>query len=217
MQAQRADPNSAFNNRRDPNHASAVSDMALGYKFMAGELTQSDEKEIVTEWHEATQESEVANPYDELKEVYASADYKRAVELQRGKIMGAASKLNLPENAAARAAWDKAEQIQRAIKAAEPVRQDRDYAGNPKSPGGRMPDTGRYISSMARELSKLPPVEQAHRSRELIAGIRADKSHPYNLPGDPRHKQAVAEMKLLYEGQYYEGDGKPIIEGEEPK
>ena len=159
----------------------------------------------------------MANPFDELKEVYASADYKRAVELQRGKIMGAVSKLDLPENRAARAAWDKAEQIQRAIKAAEPVRQDRDYAGNPKSPGGRMPDTGRYISTTARELSKLPPVEQAHRSRELIAGIRADKSHPYNLPGDPRHKQAVAEMKLLYQGQYYEGDGKPIIEGEEPK
>jgi hypothetical protein len=131
--------------------------------------------------------------------------------------MGTPNKLDLPENRAARAAWDKATQIERAIKAAEPKRQDRDYAGNPKSPGGVMPDTSRYISTTARGLAKLPPLEQAHRSRELIAGIRNNKQHPYNLPNHPAHKQAVAEVQMLYQGQYYQDDGKPIIEDESQK
>jgi hypothetical protein len=217
MKAQCADPKSAFNDRRHPDYAAAVSDMTLAYRWLGGEISEADEKEIVTEWHQAVQENEVSNPFDDLSEIYRSPDYKRAVELQRGRIMGTPNKLDLPENRAARAAWDKATQIERAIKAAEPKRQDRDYAGNPKSPGGVMPDTSRYISTTARGLAKLPPLEQAHRSRELIAGIRNDKQHPYNLPNHPAHKQAVAEVQMLYQGQYYQDDGKPIIEDESQK
>lgn len=215
VEAMQSDPASAYRDRKNPDHQQTVEEVALAYKFLNNELSPQDETEIVQEWHAAEEVTEVANPFDELRELYHDQTYLRAKEILRE--IGGRAKLNQPEFSRERAALAREDEINRAIKAAEPKRQDRDYAGNPKSPGGRMPDTSRYISTTTRELSKLPPVEQAHRSRELIANIRADKSHPYNLPNDPRHKQAVAEVQMLYQGQYYEGDGKPIIENEEPK
>ena len=86
MREMRADPNRPINHRRHPDHAQAVSEMALGYKFMAGELTESDEKEIVTEWHEATQENEVTNAlllHQEIAQILGTPEGR--IALQRSK------------------------------------------------------------------------------------------------------------------------------------
>jgi hypothetical protein len=80
--------------------------------------------------------------------------------------------------------------------------------------GGVSKATTTYVPSAIRELAKLPPVEQAHRSRELIAGIRNNKDHPFNLPAHLGHKQAVAEMRMLYDGQYMADTGEPVITDE---
>ena len=81
MRAMRADPNSAYNDLRHLDHKQAVAEMALGYKFMAGELTDSDEREIVTEWQAATQEtSEVSNPdpYEQIAEMWKDPGVRAA-------------------------------------------------------------------------------------------------------------------------------------------
>jgi hypothetical protein len=44
MREMRSDPISAYNDRRRLDHAQAVSEMQLGYKFLGGELTESDER-----------------------------------------------------------------------------------------------------------------------------------------------------------------------------
>jgi hypothetical protein len=81
----------------------------------------------------------------------------------------------------------------------------------------REPDVSYSRSVLITVIRACPTAAGGGFKAAKNAGIRADKSHPYNLPNDPRHRQAVAEMQLLYQGQYYEGDGKPIIEGEESK
>lgn len=88
MKAQRADPKSAFNDRKHPAHEAAVSEMQLGYKFLGGELTEGDEKQILTQWADATtEENEVTDtlsPYREIAEIVKSPEGK--VALQRAKV-----------------------------------------------------------------------------------------------------------------------------------
>jgi hypothetical protein len=97
MKAQRADKTSAFNDRRHPGHAAAVSEMQLGYKFLGGELTESDERQIVTEWHEATQETtDMANallPHQEIAQILSTPEGRIALQRARtGQPLDAAQK-----------------------------------------------------------------------------------------------------------------------------
>jgi hypothetical protein len=85
MKAQRADAKSAYNDRRHPGHAAAVSEMQLGYKFLGGELTEADEKQIVNDWSAATQENEVTTlqPHQEIAQIVSSPEGKIALQRAR--------------------------------------------------------------------------------------------------------------------------------------
>jgi hypothetical protein len=104
-----------------------------------------------------------------------------------------------PDRHAERRAWNRAQELEAAMKAEEPKRQERDDRGNIRSPGGVMKSTTKFISSRVMDLSKLPPLEQAHRARELAAQMRNDPKSAYNNEHDPAHRQAVEEMKHLYD------------------
>ncbi len=144
----------------------------------------------------------------ELQNLYASSEYRRASNMRTDR-----AKLNDPANRAARLAWNRAQELEAAMKAEQPARQDRDYAGNPKSPGGVMKPTDRYIPTTISDLAKLPPVEQANKARELRASIRDNKAHPYWNEHHEGHKQAVEEMAVLYKAEQLT-DGTPTL-GEE--
>ena len=80
-----------------------------------------------------------------------------------------------------------------------------------------MKSTTKFISSRVIELSKLPPLEQANRSRELIAQMRNDPKSDVNNEHDLGHQQAVAEMQMLYSGQYLESGGPVLGDDEKAK
>jgi hypothetical protein len=71
VETMQRDSNSAYHDRRNPLHQQTVAEISLAYKFLNNELSPQDEAAIVTEWHEATQESEgnTVEPFQELAQL----------------------------------------------------------------------------------------------------------------------------------------------------
>lgn len=76
LDAIRADPNSAYRNACDPNHKQAVAEMNLAYKGLAGELSDGEMKEIIGEWNQAEETTEVGEllPHQEIAQIIASPE-----------------------------------------------------------------------------------------------------------------------------------------------
>jgi hypothetical protein len=208
-------PKHAYWNTRDPNHAAAVAEMREVNRWLKGEMTPQEEGEMAKGLLSAFEKPalpEAPTAIAELAQLRVSPEYKRAQELMRGRTTN--PKLNDPDHHAERLALNREAELEAAIKATEPKRQDVAYDGSPKSPGGRMQDTSRYLASSILELSKLPPAVQANRAREMAAAMRNDPRSAYNDPSHSGHAQAVAEMQQLYQAQYYES-GDPVISDEQ--
>jgi len=130
----------------------------------------------------------------ELSEIYGSPEYKKASQLAAtNKAM-----LDDPSRAQERHVWLRAEELERTLKAAEPKRQDRDYAGNPKSPDPLVKGRAHFIHDEVMRISKLPAHEQVNAARSLRAQWRNDLKSAYNNPAHPDHKSAVEDMQRLY-------------------
>lgn len=186
MREMRADPKSAYNDRRHPGHAQAVSEMQLGYKFLGGELTEQDEKEIVTEWHEATQEGgEVANllPHQEIAEMWKDPAVRIAkqrrdagapLDAEQKEIMREYDRLETANNTQAR----------------------KEQAGS----GGWM-KTGRphMVPAELHAIERIGDArEKVHAIRQQKAAWRDDPKSPFNDASHPEHKNYVEAMNRLY-------------------
>ena len=189
MKAQRAHPKSAFNDRRHPDHAQAVSEMQIAYRWLGGELTESDEKEIVTEWHEAIQEtSEVANtlPHQEIAQIVSSPEGR--IALQRARVGQP-----LDERQAAIVARHNE------LEAANNAQARKEQAGS----GGWM--STKRPHAIPAELHAIERItdlrEKVHAIRQQKAAWRDDKASPYNVASHPEHKNYVEAMSRLYRAE----------------
>jgi hypothetical protein len=180
------DSKSAYRDRKHPNHQQAVEEVALAYKFLAGEISPQDEHAIVSEWNEATQESEVSElqPHQEIAQILSTPEGRTALQRARtGQPLDARQKeivarhdaLEAQNNAVAR----------------------KEQAGV----GGVMkisrPPT---IPSELFALERITdPKERLMGIRELQAKWRDDKASAYSDVKNPNHKSAVDGMRRLYE------------------
>jgi hypothetical protein len=194
MKAQRADPKSAYNDRRHPGHAQAVSEMALGYKFMAGELTEGDEKQIVNDWSAATQEAEVSNPqpYQQLAEMHRDPEVRAAKQRR-----DAGARLDDREQAIMRE-YDRLETANNVIGRKEAWQ--REAASGRKNlnvyiPGDVMP--------FATNQNKAQRLQQAAEHRVKVLN---NPNHPYWNASSGEHKSAVLGMKIAQEMLQNGGD-----------
>ena len=213
IKAARSDPKHPYNDTRHPSHSDAVREVDAVYRWLNNEMTPQEEGDMAKGLLSSFEKSalpEAPAAMTELSQLYASSEYKRASLLAKTN----SAKLNDPDHRAEKSAWNRAAELEAAVKASEPKRQDVAYDGSPKSPGGLMKDTSRYVASSILELSKLPPGEQANRAREMAAAMRNDPAHPFNNGNHPLHAQAVREMSDLYSAQYYSDDGSPVIKDE---
>jgi hypothetical protein len=189
MKAQRADPKSAYNDRRHPDHEAAVSQMQLGYKFLGGELTESDEREILTEWHAATQESnEVANPqpFQQIAEMWRDPAVRAAKQRRdAGARMDDLEKEIMRE-------YDR-------LEAANNTQARKEQA----SSGGWMKTTRPHmIPAELHAIERITDVrERVHAIRQQRAAWRDDKASPYNDVSHPEHKNYVGAMSRLYQAE----------------
>jgi hypothetical protein len=189
MKEMRADPKSAFNDRRHPDHAQAVSEMQLGYKFLGGELTESDEKEIVTEWHEATQESEVSNtlqPHQEIAQIVGTLEGRTALQRARmGQPLDARQKAIVARHNELEAANNVQAYKERAVK------------------GGTFKTARPH--SIPAELYAIERIadarEKVHAIRQQKAAWRDDRKSPFNDASHPEHKNYVEAMTRLYQAE----------------
>ena len=187
MREMRADPNSAYNDRRHPDHKQAIAEMALAYKFIAGELSESDEREIVTEWHEATQEtSEVSNPqpYQQIAEMMRDPEVRIAKQRRdAGQVLDAKQK-------AIMARHDE-------LEAANNTQARKEQAGS----GGWMKITRPHsIPAELHAIEKISDVrERTHAIRQQRAAWRDDPKSPYRDTSHPEHKNYVEAMSRLYQ------------------
>lgn len=182
MRAMRADPNSAYNDLRHLDHKQAVAEMALGYKFMAGELTDSDEREIVTEWQAATQEtSEVSNPqpYEQIAEMWKDPGVRAAKQRR-----DAGGRLD-----------DRQKEIMRQydqIEAANNAQAYRERAST-STPKPLNRYIGRDVMAFATNQNKVQRQQLAAEHRAKVLG---DRNHPYWNASSTEHKAAVVGMTI---------------------
>ena len=186
MKEMREDPNSADNDRRHPDHAQAVSEMALGYKFMAGELTEADERVIVTEWHDATQESEVSNtlrPHQEIAQIVSTLEGRTALQRARmGQPLDARQAAIVARHNELEAANNVIAYKERAVKSGT------------KGPRPYIPsDAMAWITNSNRE-------QRRQLAAEWKAKTLADPEHAYwHSDRGAQHKSAMLAMKAAYE------------------
>ena len=115
-----------------------------------------------------------------------------------------------PLDADQQAAWDR-------MKALEAAHNKQADGHDPLRRIG-LPKTNNYIPQSLIELEqmskKLGAPAAANFSRERIAQIRSDASHPYNNPRSPMHKAAIEEMNGLYNAQYAPDGNTPVLKDE---
>jgi hypothetical protein len=189
IKAQREDPESAYRNARDPNHKQAVEEINLAYRWLGGELTESDEREIVNDWSAATQESnEVANPepFQQIAEMWKDPAVRIAkqrrdagapLDAEQKEIMREYDRLEFANNSQAR----------------------KEQAGS----GGWMKTTRPH--SIPAELHAIEriadPRERTHAIRQQKAAWRDNPTSPFNDASHPEHKNYVEAMSRLYQAE----------------
>jgi hypothetical protein len=186
MREMRADPKSAYNDRRHPDHEQAVSEMQLGYKFLGGELTEADEREIVTEWHDATQESNevaTAQPYQQIAEMWKDPAVRAAKQRR-----DAGAHLD-----------DREKEIMREYDRLENANNVIAYKERAVKSGTKGPRP--YIPSDAMAWITNPQKEQRRQlAAEWKAKTLADPEHAYwHSDRGAQHKSAMLAMKAAYE------------------
>jgi hypothetical protein len=186
MREMRADPKSAYNDRRHPDHEQAVSEMQLGYKFLGGELTEADEREIVTEWHDATQESNevaTAQPYQQIAEMWKDPAVRAAKQRR-----DAGARLD-----------DREKEIMREYDRLENANNVIAYKERAVKSGTKGPRP--YIPSDAMAWITNPQKEQRRQlAAEWKAKTLADPEHAYwHSDRGAQHKSAMLAMKAAYE------------------
>jgi hypothetical protein len=190
IKAQREDPNSAYRNTRDPNHKQAVKEINLAYRWLGGELTESDEREIVTEWHEATQESsEVTDallPHQEIAQIVGTPEGR--VALQRART-------GQPLDARQAAIVKRHDELEAANNTVARKEQ--------ASRGGWMKTTRPHsIPTELHAIERIADVrERTHAIRQQKAAWRDDPKSPFNDASHPEHKNYVEAMSRLYQAE----------------
>jgi hypothetical protein len=189
LDAIRADPQSAYSNARDPNHKAAIAEMNLAYKGLAGELSEGELTEIVTEWNQSLEETtEVATlqPFQELAEMMRDPEVRIAkqrrdagapLDARQKEIMARHDQLETANNAQAR----------------------REQAGA----GGTFKTTRPHmIPAELHAIERIAdPRERVHAIRQQRAAWRDDKASPYNDVSHPEHKNYVEAMSRLYQAE----------------
>jgi hypothetical protein len=173
VETMQSDPASAYRDRKNPNHQQTVEEISLAYKFLNNELSPQDETAIVSEWHEATQESsEVSNeqPFRQLAEMMRDPEVR--IALQRAKV-------GQPLDAAQRQIVARHNELE--AQNNQIARREQAGSGGWMStkPPHRVPSDLYRIDKIA------DPREKLHAVRELRAQIRADKEHRIITRGMP--------------------------------
>ena len=202
IEAARADPNHPYNDTRNPGHAAAVAEMQLAYRWLGNEMTNQEESQVAKGLLDAfnTQAPiDDKQAFQELAELMDKPEMRIALQRQRtGQSLDPAQAKLVAQHDELLAANNAQARLER------------------PPTGGRLRGTDNYNAGYILELSKLPPVEQANRARELAAAMRNDPAHPFNDGTHPMHAQAVREMSQLYDAQYFADGGDPVL-GEESK
>lgn len=187
IKAQREDPKSAYRNASEPTHKQAVEEINLAYRWLGGELTESDEREVIQEWHEATQEdSQVSNP----EPVQQIAEMMRDPEVRAAKQRrDAGARLD-----------DREKEIMRQydqLETANNIQARKEAAGA----GGTFKTTRpHYVAPDLYRIEAIKdPRERVHAIRALRSQWRDDPKHPYNDVNHADHKSAVENMSRLYQ------------------
>jgi hypothetical protein len=127
----------------------------------------------------AFQPGAAAAPYQQLAELMSKPEMR--VALQR-------SRTGQPLDATQQKLVARHDELM--LLNSQQARSERPYSG------GKLGPTTKYIPSAIRDLAKLPDVERANRSREMIAALRKDER--WARESHPEHAQALYEMELLY-------------------
>jgi hypothetical protein len=187
IKAQREDPKSAYRNARDPNHKQAVEEINLAYRWLGGELTEQDETEVLTQWHDAEQQetSAVANPepFQQIAEMWKDPEVRIAKQRR-----DAGAPLD-----------DRQKEIMRQydrLETANNTQARKEAAGS----GGWM--STRRPHSIPAELHAIEriadPRERTHAIRQQKAAWRDNPTSPFNDASHPEHKNYVEAMNRLY-------------------
>jgi hypothetical protein len=184
-----SDPASAYRDRRHPNHQQTVEEISLAYQFLNNELSPQDETEIVSEWHEAEEITEVANtlqPFQEIAQIVGTPEGR--IALQRART-------GQPLDARQAAIVKRHDELN----AANSAQARKEQAGS----GGWM--TTRRPHSIPAELHAIERIadarERTHAIRQQKAAWRDDPKSPFNDASHPEHKNYVEAMSRLYQAE----------------
>jgi len=87
MQAARDDPAHPYSDSRHPQHAAAVADMRNAYRWLAGEISETEESEIAGAFNEALRgETEVTDallPFQEIAQIVGTPEGRTALQRAR--------------------------------------------------------------------------------------------------------------------------------------
>jgi hypothetical protein len=189
MKAVRADRASAYNDPRHPGHMSAVQEMQLGYRYLNGELSPENEREIVGEWNSAVtaaEETKVSNeqPFQEMAQIVSTAEGR--IALQRAR-------LGQSLDANQRALVDRHNELE--------MRNNAIARKEQASKGGWSKTTRPHmIPSELHAIERITDVrERTHAIRQQRAAWRDDPQSPYNNTRHPEHKNYADAMTRLYQ------------------
>jgi hypothetical protein len=192
MQAARADPADPYNDSKHPQRAAAVADMRNAYRWLGGEVGEDEERDIAGAVNEALRgETEVTTemrpelgPVHRMNQIASTTEGR--VALQRDRLRQALT----PSQAALVSEYRALEQAHNA--AVKPV-----YTGGTFKTG--RPHT------LPRELYGLEkiadPRERLHGIREMRAQMRDDKASAFNNANHPEHRNAIEQMRRLYDAE----------------
>ena len=170
----------------------AVAEVNAAYRFRGGEMPQQEIAEMVTKLTGGAAQEATAAPYQQLAELMSKPEMRIALQRNRtGQTLDEKQQGLIARH-------DELMALN-----SQQARSERPYSG------GKLGSTTKFIPTAIRDLAKLPDVEQANRSRELVAALRKDPR--YTDESNVEHKQAVYEMELLYGGQYMAEDGAPML------
>jgi hypothetical protein len=87
MDAARNDPEHPFNDSKHPNHAAARADMRNAYRWLSGEISETEEYELAAPTNEAMRgESEMATSEQMKPELQAVREMNKIASTSEGRI-----------------------------------------------------------------------------------------------------------------------------------
>jgi hypothetical protein len=185
IDAARNDPKHPYRDTRHPDHAAAVSEVNLAYRWLHGEVSETDEAHIATELKEAFEPdmNDTMTPAQELAELMKQPGTQTALQKSR-----TASHTLTPAEKRIVERHNELEAANNAI------------ADSERRVFSSKPSRGLYIPSDALPwATNKNRTLRVHGAAEHITKVGADRNHDYWNAASAGHKAAVLGMKIAHD------------------